>query len=46
MPDLPEDLAKEFGHDGKGEFDKEVYEGNLTKASNYEAQMQLFKKTT
>lgn len=46
MPDLPEDLAKEFGHDGKGEFDPAVYQGNLTKASNYDAQMQYFKKTT
>ena len=46
MPDLPEDLAKEFGHDGKGDFDPAVYKGNLTKASNYDAQMQYFKKTT
>jgi len=46
MPDLPEDLAKDFGHDGRGEFDPETYKGNLTKAANYDAQMAYFKKNT
>mmetsp|Transcript_66619 Transcript_66619/g.108099 ORF Transcript_66619/g.108099 Transcript_66619/m.108099 type:complete len:499 (+) Transcript_66619:91-1587(+) len=46
MPDLPEDLAKDFGHDGRGEFDPAIYTGTLTKAANYDAQMAYFKKTT
>lgn len=45
-PELPEALAKEFGHDGKGDYAPDVYKGNSVKAANLEAQMALFKKTT
>jgi hypothetical protein len=29
MPDLPEALAKEFGHDGLGEFAPDIYKGPI-----------------
>jgi len=30
-PSLPDDLAKEFGHDGKGEYTPEHYKGKMEK---------------
>ena len=43
MPDLPEALAVEFGHDGLHGFDDQ-YTGDAKLAANLDSQLALFKK--
>ncbi len=44
-PSLPDDLAKEFGHDGKGEYTPEHYKGKMDKDTLASKVTRIFTQT-